>query len=869
MIIKIDDQAIIHDFLFMYTLSLSFLAGILLLWIIPHPPTNTLLLSSALFIGGIILLMAFRRVIYKGLYQPHHPKNTKFWAVFRRYPFIAWRQIILLGFGLWGGFSLMSWQINQLHHDYLPKNLESKTITVQGRIIDIPKYRQKQRGDSVHFLFHVERLQQPANKPVSTTWQGNVKLAWYQALPSDLQAGERWQLRLKLKQPHGFLNQGGFDYEKHLFRDRIVAQGYVKKSVKNQRLAPASLIDNGFGAINALRQARYETLKSSIDNPEVFGILGAVTLAIKQDIPAVLWETFQSTGTSHLMAISGLHIALVAGFGVFFMRLIWWLFPSLYRWLPVQYAGLICGAFLAIIYAALAGFSVSTQRALLMVLIVLWGLLGQRQLSLGRIWATALCLVLLLDPFAVLDAGFWLSFSAVGLIFYLINQHQAQIKSSDASASHSRFSALFLTIKIQFFLSLSMIPLTTAFFGAASWTSPLANFIAIPWVSFLVVPPALLGVLFEPILPNLALIFWQLAAWAIEPLLAFLKLFMQLPMHTLYLTKPPWWLSLIGLSGILLLFAPRYLPARWLGLVLLSTLFFYQAPRPQQGAFDFVLLDSGQGLASVVKTAHHTLVYDVGFAFADGINIGEQVLVPYLRAEGIQALDRVMVSHLDNDHRGGLYALLDEIPAKTLMASEPLPKLEDSTQLCRAGQRWTWDNVAFEVLHPPAALFTQDDLLQTTSTAKTAFNVQLNSVQRRYKKRNNRSCVLKVSNAYHSLLLTADIEKRVEGHLQRQQSAKLMSEVLLMPHHGSKTSSTLGFIKAVNPNLALVSSGYRNRFRHPHKKVLQRYQHLAIPVLNTAETGAVQLHFPASNAPYEVTTKRQDQARFWHHGWEK
>ncbi|MGV6809684.1 MAG: DNA internalization-related competence protein ComEC/Rec2 [bacterium] len=862
----------------MYTLSFSFLVGILLLWLMPHPPTNPLLLSSGLFIGGIALWIGFWMRLKARMPIPQlavnrlsnqalaNKKHNRIQAIFGSRQPIDQSQIGLVLVGLWAGFSLMNWQVHQLQQHYLPTSLESKTIQVTGKIIDIPRYRQTQRGNqrgkSAHFLFDVDpfQLSNQTDSLHEQSWQGGVvKLAWYQGVPDDLQAGERWQLQLKLKQPHGFVNGSGFDYEKHLFRDRIVAQGYVKQSANNQHLAPAST-----WSINALRQARYAALEDVVEDSAIVGLLGAVTLAIKHDIPTSVWETLQSTGTSHLMAISGLHIALVAGFGVFFIRLIWWLFPSLYRWLPAPYAGLIGGAILAVMYAALAGFSVSTQRALLMVLIVLWGLLGQRSLSLGRIWATALLLVLVFDPFAVLDAGFWLSFSAVALIFYLIQQDQAQL-----NVQKTRWRTFKLTLKIQLFLSLSMIPLTTALFGTASWTSPLANMIAIPWVSFFVVPPALLGMLFEPIIPQAAVLLWQFAAWAIEPLLVFLQQFMQLPMPTLYLPQPPWWLSLIALSGILLLFAPRYLPARWLGLVLLSTLFLYQVPRPQHGAFEFVLLDSGQGLASVVKTARHTFVYDVGFAFTDGMNIGEQVLVPYLRAQGVRHLDQVMVSHLDNDHRGGLEALLAKIPANTLMASEPLSDIKQPTQLCYAGQQWTWDGVLFEVLHPPKVSVTHHDLLNPTSAQTSSqailFNAQLNDVQRRYKKRNNRSCVLKVSNASHSLLLTADIEKRVESDLQRQQSDKLMSEVLLMPHHGSKTSSTNRFIKAVNPSLAVVSSGYRNRFRHPHEQVLQRYRRLNIPILNTADTGAVQLSFPADDRAIVVETQRQQAARFWHH----
>lgn len=784
----------------MYKLSISFLAAILLQISFSSLPSWWLWLSiAALWLGAVFIIRFYHSLSFMRCLS-----GT--WLI----------ALGLLGGGLYGTLKAQ----HVLDHR-LPHALDASELTIKGRIVEIPRYQPHLQAQKLSFHMQVTSAE---NQKLS----GKVRLTWYQGVPTDMLPGDEWQLRVKLKRPSGFMNPLSFDYERHLFRQQMIATGYViSKSDKNQRLNKAS----GFN-IDQQRLAISHQLQQSVDDPVVASVLSALTVAIKHDMPQDLWETLQVTGTSHLLAISGLHIGMIAGFGLLFVRWIWFAFPRLYVMMPVQQAGLLVGATLAIVYAALAGFSVSTQRALMMVLVVLLALLLYRFISLGRILASALLMVLVIDPFSVLDAGFWLSFMAVALIFYALSQQSLHQQET----WKSRLKQLLL---LQGLLSFAMLPLTSLFFGTASWLSPVANLLAIPWVSVAIVPFALLGVLLHSLsLDWLANGVLSIAAFNIQCLLWFLDLLVQLPNSTLYLPKPPWWLLPFALFGVLLLFAPRHFPAKWLGILFVLPVFIYQPSRPPSQAFEFVLLDTGQSLSAVIKTEHHNLLYDTGFASASGFNIGERVIVPYLRAHAIQSVDRLVISHLDNDHRGGAAAVVDAMKIIQIDSSEPLVGVSQTTHRCMVGRQWQWDGVNFRYLHPEA--------------------------NHDYRKRNDRSCVLKIWNDHHQLLLTADAEKFAEKRMIFSQNNHLLSEVLLIPHHGSKTSSTLAFIKAVNPRLAVVNAGYQNRFGFPKPAIMKRYQALGIPVLNTAEQGAITIRFPAGQAPYRIVSERMDKAKFWH-----
>jgi competence protein ComEC len=769
----------------MYTLTLSFLAGILLLMTFRHVPE---------FYAFYYLLPALLMLIWRK-------------SALIRYWVISLTMISL-------GFGYAAWSANQLQDRYLPEAYEGKEIIVTGTVSDIPKAYSSstQKQASTHFFLNVHE------NNVTPDFQGNIKLAWYKDSPL-IKPGETWQLKVKLKRPNGFLNPGIFDYEKWLFRKKIVAVGYVRTSTSNQQLIADRKV-----SIDAYRASIYQKIKRIQGEQDATAVLGALTVAIKNDISDELWNLFRSTGTNHLMAISGLHIGMVATFAYMLIKLIWFIFPSLALVTPRQQAGVFTGVVFAFLYALLAGFTIPTQRAFIMVAAIAFALLYRRHFSMPQVFSVALLAILLIDPFSVLDAGFWLSFIAVALIFYLIAQNK----------NESRWVSI---IRVQLLISLAMIPLTTFLFGSASWLSPIANIIAIPWVTLLVVPFALLGVAVQEISPVAAALGFDISLWAIDVLIIFLKLLTALPESTLFLSKPPLLFIILSIIGVLWLFAPKGIPAKWLGLLLMMPVFIYKPAEPVKGAFEYVLLDTGQSLASVIKTQNHTLVYDTGYGSPNGFNIGEKVVVPYLNAQGIHRIDHLIVSHLDNDHSGGVEAILEQVNVSTLSASEIPKQVKRKVDLCRSGQAWQWDGVHFTLLSP----------------------VEGHS----YKKRNNRSCVLKVENKYHSLLLTADIEKEAEKVLLKQKNKQISSEILLIPHHGSKTSSTISFLRAVNPSLAIVNAGYRNRYHFPTQTIRERYQSLGIPILNTASEGAIRILFPADDATFQLNTERSNNAHFW------
>jgi len=696
----------------------------------------------------------------------------------------------------------------------ISNEIEAKTLQITGTVLGVPH----RKSDGLDFYFEVEKsvlLDQPT---VQLPFQGKIKLAWYRHAPPQFASGETWQLTVKLKRPQGFINTGGFDYERWLFREGILATGYVRQSHNNQRLALAPQWQ-----LDSIRERIYHAIQAQLNNPDTAALISALSVAIRADINPAHWQIFSATGTSHLIAISGLHIAMVAGFAFVPISIIWMLFPALYLRVPIQIATLLLGAVFATTYALLAGFTIPTQRALVMVLLGLLALLLKQKIPLGQILAATLWVVLLIDPLAGLSEGFWLSFFAVALIFYILAQTHKPLP--------------YRLFVIQLVLSFGMIPISAAFFASASLISPLANMVAIPWVTLLLAPSILLGVLFLSIAPLISYYCFALAAWGIDILLAYLGYLSKLPYSTLQFADIPPFIVIIALIGVLLMALPRYFIGRYLAIIFIAPLFLFTPKRPAEGAFKLTVLDSGQGLATVLQTQNHVLIFDTGERYSDQFDIGKMVLIPYLQSQQITAIDKLVVSHADKDHRGGAGAIINALPIVQLLSNDALKIHTRTAMRCQAGQQWVWDKVKFRVLSPSQA---QATLSQ-----------------------NERSCTIKVSNAQHSLLLIADIEKHTERYLLKDKRADLKADVMLVPHHGSKTSSTWPFLSAIDPQLAVVSAGYRNRFNHPSPNIMSRYQQLHIPVLNTAQQGEIQVTFPNSSAEIEIVSKRSDNKKFW------
>lgn len=526
------------------------------------------------------------------------------------------------------------------------------------------------------------------------------------------------------------------------------------------------------------------------------------------------------------MSISGLHVTMFAWAAALLVSGFWRRSQRLCLVFPASSAGLIGGVALAGAYALFSGWGVPSQRTVLMLATVGLLRLTGRRWPWPHVWMLACAVVVAVDPWALMQAGFWLSFVAVGVLF----------------ATDSRAGNLHLTgawgrfvsgIRQQWVITVALTPLTLLLFGQISVVGLIANALAIPWVTLVVMPLAMVGVFFAPS--------WDVAALAVQGLGWYLEVLLRLPFATISVANSPFWAGTFGLFGALLVAMRLPLRVRLLGLPLMMPVLMWQAPRPAMGHFELLAADIGQGNAVIVRTAHHALVYDAGPRFSRESDAGHRVVVPLLKSLDVN-VDTVMLSHRDIDHTGGALAVLAQQPQAALISS-----IEDEHELqavrkamrCEAGQHWQWDGVDFAVVHPLASEYATG------------------------RKSNAMSCVLRITNGAKSALLVGDIEQPQEAALLgRGDSLQLRSDVLLMPHHGSKTSSSEAFLDAVQPRIALVQAGYRNRFGHPAEVVMARYRQRGIAVFDSPHCGAATW---SSSQPQNVQCQRQRALRYWHH----
>jgi competence protein ComEC len=706
----------------------------------------------------------------------------------------------------------------------LPTAWEGRDLVLTGAIASLPTVTER----GTRFVFHVESTE-TSNAVVPS----RLSLTWYHddarrdepATPAPtLAAGERWQLTVRLRRPHGTANPHAFDFEAWALERSIRATGYVRFKGVNRKLAQPA---NGLGYdIDRARQAVRMRMLASLGESPFAGVLVALAIGEQNAIPAAQWKTFWRTGTGHLMSISGLHITMVAALLYWLAFRLWARAPSLVARIPAQRAAAVVGALSALAYSLLAGFSVPTQRTFFMLLVVALALLLGRGLTASRVLALALFAVVLIDPWCVLSPGFWLSFGAVAMIFYV-------------TAHHTGPSSWFATaIRTQVAVTLGLLPLTLALFQEVSVISPIANAIAIPVVSWVVVPLTLAGALlpFEILL--------HVSHSVMSATFTALAWLAALPVAVWQSHAPQAWTVFLAIAGVLWLLLPRGVPLRIAGLVALLPMFLVLPAAPKPGEMWVTLLDVGQGLATVVRTATRTLVYDTGPQWNPDADSGNRIVVPYLRGEGIRTLDALVVTHDDEDHYGGARSVIDARNPSWVLTSSPKEReyLSSAREVmrCEVGDGWRWDGVEFDVLHPTSAMYDEA------------------------RKTNNMGCVLKITAPGGTVLMTADIEKLVEGELIAHDVAALKADVLIVPHHGSKSSSTDAFIDAVQPTLALLPVGYRNRFRHPHPMVEARYVERKIPILRTDWEGAITLKFPASaDLTPTVIRHRQQIQRYW------
>lgn len=716
----------------------------------------------------------------------------------------------LLGF-VWAG-----WMAQQRLDEQLPLAWETKDIRLTGVIASLPQ--RFERGE--RFEFDVESVQSKG-----ATVPGRIMLAWYHnwddlddvdefVEPRAVRPGERWRFTVRLKRPHGSANPHSFDYEAWLLERNIRATGTIRQRAEIERLE--TFVPRPAYGVERLRDFIRGRFASVLPDAPYLGVLIALTVGDQRAIPNAQWQVFNRTGVTHLVSISGLHVTMVAALLAALVNWLWRRSERLMLWRPAQKAAVVAGWLAAFAYALLAGFEVPAQRTLYMLSVVALALWSGRNFGVSRTLLLALLVVLVLDPWAVLATGFWLSFGAVALLFYVSTARVGELRGWHAVLARWGVT--------QWAVTLGSLPLLLLFFQQFSLVSPLANALAIPFVSFIITPLALVFA----VLPWPPLLHFD--HWLMAQLMVLLEWLAGWPVWQQ--AAPPLWASLLAIAGVVWLLLPRGFPARWLGLCLLMPALAWPPPRPGPGTAWVDVLDVGQGLAVLVRTAGHTLLYDTGPLYSAESNAGLRVVVPYLRATGVRQLDTLVVSHRDKDHAGGVTAVQAYLPVTRLLTSIT----ELGGEPCSAGQNWVWDGVRFAILNPDSA-----DYALTS------------------KKTNSMSCVLRIDNASGSVLLTADIEAADERTLIARMPDRLRSEVLIVPHHGSNASSTAEFIAAVSAREAIFSAGYRNSFNHPRQDVLERYA--ASRQWRTDRDGAVRIVLAG---PPEVSAWRKEHGRYWY-----
>lgn len=720
-------------------------------------------------------------------------------SLYRRRHWLA-----MLPFGLlWA-----AWIANGHLESRLRPAFEGRDLSLSGWIHSIPA----DHGEFLSYEFAVEQL---AGSSPGSGIPRLVRLNWSGASGVP-RAGEHWRFIVRLHRPWGYLNPGGFDYEGWMFAHDFGATGYV---VRDEGVR---LDDGSRYPLLGLRASLHERIRAALGGNEFSGMVIALATGDQGDITADQWQVLSATNTVHLMAIAGLHIGVLAGFLFLSVSWLWRRSPYLCARCPAPVAGSVAALTAATGYAALAGFPLPTQRALIMLAAATCGVVLRRKLRAADVLGLALLAVLLLDPLSVIEPGFWLSFAAVAAILHFFGGRPR--------AAHHWMREL---VRTQWAVGVGLLPLLAYFFHQAGLTAPLANLVMVPVYCFLVMPLVLAGVVLTLLWPWVGAGAFKAAGFVIArcwPLLQGLAASHQLVLPT---PAPGLFITLAAMAGVAWLLMPRGIPARWLALALILPLFVAAPQAVQQGAFKLTLLDVGQGLATVVRTAGHVLIFDTGPKFYSGADTGEEVVIPYLQSQGI-APDLIVVSHGDNDHAGGLSSLQSSYPGVPVLTSAVgrLP----GTRACVRGQAWVWEGVNFAVLSPAAGADYQG---------------------------NNSSCVLKISGPGGSALLSGDIERPAERALLEADAAGLRSDLLVAPHHGSNSSSTPAFISAVSPALVLFPVGYRNRWGFPKPEVRERYREAGAELADSIADGALGVNFTPGMRPAVVMRYRWDAARLW------
>ncbi|MFT6578401.1 MAG: competence protein ComEC [Zhongshania sp.] len=685
----------------------------------------------------------------------------------------------------------------------LPEVISSSDFIALAEVKSVPERRE---GFTTYYRFDalvlelncVENISHPyCDHSPSTLNRSVIQLNWYADSPPQL--GNVFKATLRLRQAHGYQSPAAFDYGRWMFASGYSASGYVRN--------PEQVVYLGTGNSQSFTRVRQRVIAHIGDRLDTYrhsNIMKALLFADRSDIERQQWQIFSRTGTSHLMAISGMHIGIVLAWGLLLGRVLGLLLPRI--------NSLIIGAGMAlcfaVVYAALAGFSVPTQRALIMAVVALTGFVLRRNISPWQAYAAAMLLVLIIDPLAPHRAGFTLSFAAVGVLLFAF-----QGRRPNSKTSHQLLAGIF---RSQWVVLLGLIPLLMMWgYGLNPLSFPL-NLIAIPLVTLLILPLLFCGLVLLGVAPALANLSWRAADALLDVLLNGLAVAADI-FPQVYVAVAPLSLGLASIA-ILVLLLPRGFPARWLAILPLLAIFLAPAPRPDRASAWVTVLDVGQGLSVLVQTSSKALLYDVGPDFSSGFNTADAVVLPALRSFGVGKLAMLVVSHADRDHAGAAPALLDEVEVSDLRLGETVAALRRAAVSCHKPSQWDWDGVHFEFL--------------TASVVEELSG-------------NNASCVLRITAGGASMLLTGDIESTREQQLINNDQA-LSAALLIAPHHGSNTSSSKVFIKAVSPEQVVFSAGRNNHYGHPAAAVTTRFQQMGAGCWSTAYHGSIRFHLGAS-----------------------
>jgi len=706
------------------------------------------------------------------------------------------------------------WCASERLAERLPPAALGTDFELTGTVAGFPL----QAPGQITFAFDVDEPRAPGVPP-------HVRLTWYDA-PAGVRPGDSLAVTARLRPPRGARNPGGFDYEQWLLVNAYGATGYVRSGAV--RASAAGGLETRWRRFRADLAERIGAASGDADGG---ALLTALALGERFRFTDRHWAAFRRTGTSHLVAVSGMHVALLGLVVFVLVRRAWLRLPAAVACHDLAAA---CAASLlaTAYYAALTGFAVPAQRSLVMIAVALAALASRRRFGAAQIVGATLVVVLVFDPFAPLSASFWLSFVAVAILLALAAPQP--VARAQASRVRRGAHAALEFVRLQWWIGLALLPLTAWYFGESSLVGPLVNLVAIPFFNLCLVPLA--------VLTTLSLSFDAVAAWA-TPLVhaaasiagttvRVLDAVAELRGAAVAMPLPPAAALAVAMLGVAFAVCGRGLPGRRLAWLALLPIAWPAVGLPPHGSARAVVLDVGHGLAVLIETRSARLLFDAGPTAPSGFDTGAEIVLPALAAGGRRGLDRLIVSHADNDHAGGAAAVVAAFPGVDVLKGPDVVGLPGRP--CIAGNAWVWDGVRFSILHPPADFAARG---------------------------NESSCVLKVETATSVLLVTGDIERRGESALMAQ-ARKLRADVIVVPHHGSATSSSQPFVDAVGAGAAIVSAGYANRWGFPRPEVSERWRDAGAGVVVTGDAGAVSLELgPAGVA---VAAERDRRHRYWH-----